>query len=98
MANLEYRCLPMPGSTRRHYPWWEFLVPGVCFLLGSIYVWWFLSDMERTPGVHQLPTPSALLYEWGGKWPVVAFVASVGVLLSGIGIGKLIKKFQQDRR
>jgi hypothetical protein len=85
-------CLRMSDSTHRRNPWWEFLLPGVIFLFGSIYVWWYLSELERTPGVHQLPSAAALLYNWGGKRAVVLMVAAVGALFSGIGMWKLLKK------
>ena len=87
----------MSNSTKPRYPWWEFLFPGVAFLLGSVFVWWQLSKMEEEPGPHRLPSAAVLLYNWGGKWAVVLFVAAVGALFSGIGTWKLIRKLR-DRR
>jgi hypothetical protein len=84
----------MSNSAKPRYPWWEFLFPGVLFLLGSVYVWCFLSELEQQPGVHRLPSAAVLLYNWGGKWAVVLFVAAVGALFSGIGAWKLIKKLR----
>jgi len=82
------------------YPWWEFLFPGLIFLLGSIFAWWYLTDLEARPGAHRLRLPSiaVLLYEWGGKWAIVLFIAGVGVLFSAIGAFKLIRKLQNPQR
>jgi hypothetical protein len=67
-------------------------------LLGSVFVWWYLSGLERQPGVHRLPSAAVLLYNWGGKWAVVLFVAGVGALFSAIGTYKLIRKLRGPRR
>ena len=88
----------MSDSTRPRYPWWEFFFPGVALLLGSIYAWWFLTELERQPGVYRLPSAAVLLYQLGGKWGVVLFVAGVGALFSGIGACKLIRKLRERRR
>jgi hypothetical protein len=84
-----------PGQPR--YPWWEFFFPGLFLLLGSVYVWWYLTELERTTGVQQLPAAAALLYEWGGKWAVVLLVAGIGALFSSIGAWKLIRKLRARR-
>jgi hypothetical protein len=82
----------MSNSAKLRYPWWEFLVPGALFLVGSVFVWWFLSELEQQFGVHRLPSAAVLLYNWGGKWAVVLFVAAVGALFTVSGTWKLIKK------
>jgi hypothetical protein len=84
----------MSTSPRPSYPWWEFLIPGILMLLGSIYAWWYMTQMELKPGVYRLPSVAVLLYRWGGKWAVVLFVTAVGVLFSGIGAWKLFRKLQ----
>jgi hypothetical protein len=90
----------MSHGIKPRYPWWEFLVPGVLLLLGSVYIWWYLTELEGQPGVHQIRMPSAAvyLYQWGGKWGVVLFVTGVGGLFSGIGTYKLIGKLRERRR
>jgi hypothetical protein len=85
----------MSESTQPRLPWWEFLFPGVIFLLGSIYAWWYLGELERTPGPHPTHWTVALLYDWGGKWAVVLFVAGVGALFTGIGTWKLIRNLRE---
>jgi hypothetical protein len=85
----------MSNSIKPRYPWWEFLIPGVLFLLGSAFVWWYLTELERRPEPLRLPSAAVLLYNWGGKWAVTLFVASVGALFSGIGAWKLIKKLRE---
>jgi hypothetical protein len=85
----------MTDSTQPRIPWWELLGGGLILLLGSVYVWWYLTDMENTPGVHRLPRTAAYLYEWGGKWAVVLPVVAVGALFSFIGAWKLIRKFRK---
>jgi hypothetical protein len=85
----------MSNSTKPRYPWWEFFFPGVLFLLGSVFAWWHLTELERQPGVHSLPSAAVLLYNWGGKWAVVLFVAAVGALFGGIGTWKLIRKLRK---
>ncbi len=85
----------MSDSTRPRSPWWDSLVPGVVLLFGSIYVWWYLTEMERQPGPHRLPRAAVLLYHWGGKWGVVSLVAGVGVLFSGVGAVKLIRRLRE---
>jgi hypothetical protein len=87
----------MSNSPEPHYPWWEFLFPGIVFLLGSIFVWWHLTELEEKPGVYELPSAAVLLYNWGGKWAVVLSVAAVGALFSGIGAWKLIGKLRRAR-
>ena len=86
--------VPMSTSPRPSYPWWEFLIPGILLLLGSVYVWWYLTQLEQQPGVYRLPSVAVLLYRWGGKWSVVLFVAAVGALFSGIGAWRLLRKLQ----
>jgi hypothetical protein len=88
----------MSDEIKPRYPWWEFLFPGLFFLLGSVFTWWYLSDLERQAGVHRLPSAAVLLYNWGGKWGVVLFVAAVGALFTGIGTYKLIRKLGERRR
>jgi hypothetical protein len=84
----------MSNSDRPQYPWWEFLFPGILFLFGSIFVWWFLSELEQKPGVYRLPSAAVLLYQWGGKWSVVLFVAAVGAFFTGIGAWKLLRQLR----
>ncbi len=84
----------MSDSTRPRSPWWDALVMGVVLLLGSGYVWWYLTDMERQPGPHQLPRTAALLYDWGGKWGAVLPVAGVGALFTAVGTFKLIRRLR----
>ena len=90
----------MSDSIKPRYPWWEFLVPGVLFLLGSVFAWWYLSDLEAQPGAHRLRLPSVAvhLYKWGGKWAIVLFVAGIGVLFSAIGTYKLRRQLRERRR
>jgi hypothetical protein len=88
----------MSDSSRPRSPWWDSLFPGIVLLFGSIYVWWYLTDMERQPGPHRLPRLAVLLYNWGGKWGVVLLVAGVGALFSGVGVFKLIRRMQERRR
>jgi hypothetical protein len=52
----------MSTTPRSSYSWWEFLIPGILLLLGSIYVWWFLMQLEQKPGVYRLPSVAVLLY------------------------------------
>jgi len=85
------------NSTKPRFPWWEFLIPGILLVAGSVYVWWYLSEMEHQPGVHRLPSVALLLYNWGGKWAVALFVAAIGSLFTGIGTWKLIKKLLEPR-
>jgi hypothetical protein len=82
------------------YPWWEFFFPGLFFLLGSVYAWWYLSELEAHPGAQRVRLPAAaiLLYNWGGKWAIVLFVAGVGALFTGIGSYKLVSKLRKDHR
>jgi hypothetical protein len=86
--------MPQTDSPRPSYPWWEFLVPGLLLLLGSIYIWWFLTELEQKSGVHRLPSAAILLYRWGGKWAVVLFAVAVGALFSGIGAWKLFRELR----
>jgi len=88
----------MSDATRPRSPWWDSLVPGVVFLFGSIYVWWYLTEMERQPGPHRLPRAAVLLYNWTGKWGVVLLVAGVGALFTGVGAFKLIRRMRERRR
>ena len=90
---------PAAASVKPQYPWWEFLIPGLILLLGSVFAWWYLTDLEAQPGVHTLRLPSAVvfLYKWGGKWAIVLFVAGIGALFSGIGTYKLMKKRREHR-
>jgi hypothetical protein len=89
----------MSDSTKPSYPWWEFLFPGLLFLLGSVFAWWYLSELERQPRPQQLRLPAAavLLYNWGGKWAIVLFVLGVGALFTGIGTYKLVTKLRATR-
>jgi hypothetical protein len=90
----------MVDPIKPRYPWWEFLVPGLIFLLGSVFTWWYLSDLEAQPGAHRLRLPSVAvhLYNWGGKWAIVLFVAGIGVLFSGIGTYKLMRQLRECRQ
>jgi hypothetical protein len=85
-----------PPEIKPTYPWWEFLFPGLIFLLGSVFAWWYLTDLEAQPGAHRVRLPSAavLLYRWGGKWAIVLFIAGVGAFFSAIGLVKLIRKLR----
>jgi hypothetical protein len=85
----------MADSTQRQYPWWEFFIPGVILLLGSIYVWWYFGELEKRPDVHRLPAAIAALYNLGGKWGVTIFVGAVGAILTTIGSYKFITKLKQ---
>ena len=91
------RCF-VSDSTSPRSPWWDSLVPGVVLLFGSIYVWWYLTEMERQPGPHRLPRAAVLLYNWTGKWGVVLLVAGVGALFTGVGAFKLIRRMRERRR
>lgn len=84
----------MPDPAKPRYPWWEFFFPGIVLLLGSIYVWWYLTEMEQKPGEYPLPRAAVLLYNWGGKWAVVLLVAGIGALFSGVGTWKLVSKLR----
>lgn len=90
----------MSECIKPKYPWWEFFFPGLIFLLGSVFAWWYLNELERQPGGQQLRLPSVavLLYNWGGKWAVVLFVAGVGALFTGIGTYKLMAKAHERRQ
>jgi len=82
-------------SKGRRVPWWEYLVGGLVLLFGSVYVWWYLTDMEQNPGVHRLPRTAAYLYDWGGKWAVVLPVAAIGTLFSTVGVWNLVRKLKE---
>jgi hypothetical protein len=88
----------MSSSPKPRYPWWQFLFPGILLLLGSIFVWRHLTELEQKPGVYELPSAAVLLYNCGGKWAVVLFVAAVSALFSGIGVWKLIRKLRTAHR
>jgi hypothetical protein len=89
----------MSNLVKPRYPWWEFLVPGLLLLLpGSVFAWWYLTDLEAQPGVNlvRLPSVAVQLYKWGGKWAIVLFVVGVGALFCGIGTYKLIRKLRES--
>jgi hypothetical protein len=85
----------MPDPTTPRSNWWDSLVPGVVLLLGSCYVWWYLTEMERQPGPLRLPRAAVLLYNWTGKWGVVLLVAGVGALFTAVGALKLIRRLRE---
>jgi hypothetical protein len=65
-------------------PWWEYAV-GSAFGFGAAgYGYWFLSEAERNPGVHHVPSVIALLYPWGGKWLCVIPFAIMGVAFAAL--------------
>ncbi|HMF19083.1 MAG TPA: hypothetical protein VKE98_17875 [Gemmataceae bacterium] len=85
----------MSNSIKPRFPWWEFLIPGMLILAGSIFAWWYLSEVERQGGVLRLPSVAIFLYNWGGKWAIVLFLAAIGALFTSIGTWKLIKKLRE---
>jgi hypothetical protein len=84
----------MSESASRRYPWWEFFIPGIILLFGSIYVWWTLGELEQTPDINRLPAAIAFLYNLGGRRGVTLFVAAVGALLTLVGTCKFISKLK----
>jgi hypothetical protein len=60
---------------------------GLMMTLGSVYVFWELTEWEAHPDEKlSMPWPAALLYRLGRKWLLSALVLAVGPFLTIHGL------------
>lgn len=86
----------MPRRLRWSERWSVHLAFGLMMTLGSVYVFWELTEWEAHPDQKlSMPWPAALLYRLGGKWLLSALVLAVGLFLTIHGLRQ--RRIQKPR-
>ena len=67
-------------------PWWEYAIGSAFGFGAATYGYWYLSVMERNPGVYRVPSVVALLYPWGGKWLCVIPFTAIGAVFAVLSV------------
>jgi hypothetical protein len=76
----------MVDPIKPRLPWWEYAIASGIGFGAAAYGYWFLSAMERNPGVYRVPSVIALLYPWGGKWLCVIPFAAMGAVFAVVSV------------
>ncbi|MCI0637716.1 MAG: hypothetical protein L0Y72_08900 [Gemmataceae bacterium] len=72
-------------------PGWELLIGGVLFTAGAVFIWFYLSNLEKTPGPHRIHWLLAWLYNTGGKGLCVTVVGIPGALMLFAAVWKMLR-------
>ncbi|MCI0378470.1 MAG: hypothetical protein L0215_12745 [Gemmataceae bacterium] len=79
-------------------PGWEMLIIGLFLTGGAIFIWFYLSNLEQTPGPHRIHWLVAWLYNTGGKGLCVSVIAIPGVLILVAAVWKMFRRSPKPAR
>ena len=89
--DLKAEILRMPLANRMRFFWVQLIVSAVVFIVISVWFAYDITSVEASPeATVEIWWPVALLYEQFGYWPAILAMPTLGVVICGIWMFRLI--------